>query len=399
VTGPVDDGRLVEGREETLRKCYRVLEAYGKVYGAERFVECKSCHWVTSCGLRFVKSMFMVLEGLASNDLKSRVPLTANPRPPQRSIPLVEKLVGRYLYSKQRRLESLLLRLGLIDPDAFTCTPYYIGNKPSYGDILAWAESSAVIYANSVLGARTNRNSSIVELLSGVTGETPLFGLLLDENRKANWLVEVRTSSKPSPFILGSLIGKSVLDGVPYIVGLDKWEFEEYELKDMGAAMAVWGAVGLFHAENLTPEAVENGRKILRGDHKVLRVGDEELSKMKKEMEAKAAPGKPDLAIIGCPHLSREQLDSFARELSEAELKTRTLLLAAPKIVREFKSTKLYSKLRDAGGDVDSFCPLMLTNIPTSKRLKILTNSGKLSYYSHAVFMDTPQLLSYLRGE
>ena len=387
-------------KEAIEKKCRDILESYGRVYGAERMVECKSCHFVTSCGLRFVKSMFAILQELVDAGLRCKVPLTANPRPlDPKAYPLVERLVGGYIYGKQQLLESLLLKLGLMHPDAYTCTPYYIGNKPSYGDVLAWAESSAVIYANSVLGARTNRNSSMVEIMSGVLGVTPEFGLLLDENRKAGWLVEVRTSQRPNFFALGSLIGKTLGEDVPYIVGLEKWEVKEYELKDMGAAMAVWGAVGLFHVEGVTPEAVEMGRRLLRSEYRTLVVDDKAL----KEMEALMSKGqrleKPDLVVIGCPHLSKEQLASWAERLEGRRMVSKTLLLAAPPIASELRSSRTYTRLREAGVELSSICPLMLTNVPTSKRLSIATNSGKLAYYSHAVYVADDELVArFSRG-
>ncbi len=382
------------GSERVLEKCRTTVESYGRIYGAMRTVECKSCHFVTSCGLRFVKSMFDVLGQLAEAGLKSKVPLTANPRPLDRKqYPFLERLVGGYLYSKQEQLEDLLLRLGLMDREAFTCTPYYIGNKPSYGDVLAWAESSAVIYANSVIGARTNRNSSIIEIFSGILGETPEFGLLLDENRRASWLVEVKTSSKPDPFILGSLIGKTVGEDVPYITGLEKWGLEEYELKDMGSAMASWGAVGLFHAEGLTAEAREEGARLIKDTHRRLVVDDKALKEMEAEMAKGASPEKTDLIIIGCPHLSREQVSHWARRLEDRKFIKRTLMLAAPKIISDVKGSKDYQRLREAGVRLSSICPLMFTNIPTSKRLHIATVSGKLAYYSHAVFFREDALV------
>ena len=376
-----------------LGRCRSTVESYGRVYGATRMVECKSCHFVTSCGLRFVKSMFDVLGQLVDADLKCKVPLTANPRPLDKQYPLVERLVGSYLYSRQEQLEQLLLKLGLMDRDAFTCTPYYIGNRPSYGDVLAWAESSAVIYANSVLGARTNRNSSIIEILSGILGETPEFGLLVDENRKASWLVEVKTSTRPDPFVLGSLVGKTAGEDVPYLTGLEKWDIKEYELKDMGSAMASWGAVGLFHAEGLTAEAREEDSRLLKENYKRIVVDDAALREMEMNMAKREALQKPDIIFIGCPHLSPEQISEWARRLEGRRFTTTTLMLAAPKIVSEVKNSKDYERLREAGVRLSSICPLMFTNIPTSRRLRIATTSGKLAYYSHAVFFRGEDLV------
>ncbi|MEM0318307.1 MAG: aconitase X [Candidatus Nezhaarchaeales archaeon] len=385
----------VKSAENLVEKMKATLLDYGKVYGSERLVECKSCHFVTSCGLRFVKSMFTIMQKLADAGLKCKVPLTANPRPlDTKAYPLLERLVGSYLYGKQSLLESLLLKLGLISRDAFTCTPYYIGNKPEYGEVVAWAESSAVIYANSVIGARTNRNSAMIELFSGILGLTPEFGLLLDENRKASWLIEVKTTSRPKFFVLGSLIGKTILEDIPYIVGLDRWDVNEYELKDMGAAMASWGAVGLFHVEEVTPEAKEKERsKLLEEGYRRLVVDDLSMKEMEALMRKGEHDSEPDLIVIGCPHLSKEQIADWVRKVEGRRFTRRTLMLAAPKIIDEVKNSRDYMRLQNAGVCLSSICPLMFTNIPITKRLRIVTNSGKLAYYSHAIFMDDSQLL------
>ena len=123
------------------------------------------------------------------------------------------------------------------------------GNKPNKGDILSWAESSAVVYANSVLGARCNRNSGMIELMGSIAGFVPEFGLLLDEERKATWIVEVKCEHKPEAQLLGSAIGMKVMEEVPYVKGLDKWLGTELDeeacayLKDFGAATASNGTL------------------------------------------------------------------------------------------------------------------------------------------------------------
>lgn len=168
----------------------------------------------------------------------------------------------------QKEYESQLKALGLKDDNAFTCACYLpqVGNTPGKGDVLSWAESSAVVYANSVLGARCNRNSAFIDLFGSILGKVPYFGLLTDEGRKATWVIDVRCTEKPEAQILGSAIGLKVVEDVPYIKGLDKYlhsldDSSRAYLKDMGAAAASNGAVGLYHVENITPEAVDHGRK------------------------------------------------------------------------------------------------------------------------------------------
>ena len=158
-----------------------------------------------------------------------------------------------------------------MDRDAFTCACYMdqVGNTPQEGEVLSWSESSAVVYANSVLGARCNRNSGIIDLMGSVVGYVPYFGLLTDEGRKAAWIVEIKTTKKPEAQLLGSAIGMKVMEDVPYIVGLDQWlggtldDAAKTYLKDFGAATASNGAVGLYHVEGITPEAVRQGRELI----------------------------------------------------------------------------------------------------------------------------------------
>ena len=199
---------------------------------------------------------------------------SVDPRPLDKNVPanFLQNLVfNKFMYTKQDFYEGQLEKLGLMDKDAFSCTCYMdeVGNKPGKGDVLSWAESSAVVYANSVLGARCNRNSGIIDIMGSIVGYVPYFGLLTDEGRKATWVVKVQTTKKPEAQLLGSAIGMKVMEDVPFVVGLDQWIGTELNdaacayLKDFGAATASNGAVGLYHIQNLTPEAVEMGEALI----------------------------------------------------------------------------------------------------------------------------------------
>lgn len=183
---------------------------------------------------------------------------TAAPKPLDPRVPssLLDDLVfKKIMYTQQKRYEEQMRKLGITDDDDYTCACYLdqVGNTPKKGDVLSWAESSAVVYANSVLGARCNRNSGMIELMGSIAGFVPEFGLLTDEGRKAGWVVELRCQSKPEAQLLGSAIGMKVMEEVPYVKGLDAWLGNELNdeakayLKDFGAATASNGAVGLYH--------------------------------------------------------------------------------------------------------------------------------------------------------
>src|SRR5690554_2889126 len=288
-----DEKEVLEGKQgETLQKVMASVVLYGQVFGAKRLAPLDGpVHLVTSFGIPLLTPVFEMMDELIAHGLKSKGAFTVDPRPLDYAnvkCSLLEKLVFKIMYGKQREYEEQLKKVGLKNENAFTCTCYLpeVGNIPGKGDILAWAESSAVVYANSVLGARSNRNSGIIELLCGILGRAPEFGLLTDKGRQAEWLVEVKTSKAPNAQVLGSAVGMKVVEDVPYITGLDQFlgagltpDTCDY-LKDMGAASASNGAVGLYHVEHITPEAVESQRSLLTKDYRRYVIDDEEIDRV-----------------------------------------------------------------------------------------------------------------------
>ena len=259
-------------RGEVMAKIMKTLVMYGDAFGAERMVPVTSKygHTVISFGIGVMEPVYDLYDKILEAGISSEQKFTADPKPLDPNVPstLLDDLVfKKFMYSQQERYESQLKKLGITKDEDFTCACYLdqVGNIPQKGDVLSWAESSAVVYANSVLGARCNRNSGILELMGSIAGFVPEFGLLTDEGRKADWIVEVRCKNKPEAQLLGSAIGMKVMEEVPYVKGLDKWLGTELNdnakayLKDFGAATASNGAVGLYHIENLTPAAVEQG--------------------------------------------------------------------------------------------------------------------------------------------
>ena len=272
---PEQQAMLNGEKGETMAKVVKTLVMYGETFGAKRMVPITSKygHTVISFGLKVMKPVYDLYQEIIDAGLTADQKFTADPKPLDKHVPssLIEDLVfKKFMYTVQDDYEKQLVQLGITNDDDYTCTCYLdqVGNKPNKGDILSWAESSAVVYANSVLGARCNRNSGMIELMGSIAGFVPEFGLLLDEERKATWIVEVKCEHKPEAQLLGSAIGMKVMEEVPYVKGLDKWLGTELDeeacayLKDFGAATASNGAVGLYHIENLTPEAVEQGEGI-----------------------------------------------------------------------------------------------------------------------------------------
>ena len=410
--------RMLDGSEgETMAKVMKTLVMYGDTFGAERMVKVTSLHGhlVTSFGLNMMGAVYDLMDDLIRSNALSRQSFSADPRPMDPNVPanLLQKAVFQYMYSRQKSYEKQLEQLGLMRRDAFTCACYFdeVGNKPKEGDILSWAESSAVVYANSVLGARCNRNSGIIELFGSIAGYVPEFGLLTDEGRKASWIVEVKTSKKPEAQLLGSAIGMKIMEDVPYIKGLDRWIGTELDeaacdyLKDMGAAAASNGAVGLYHVDHLTPEAKRLGESLILENAKTFVIDDAVLAQTQENYPVIWADrdAAPKLAFIGCPHLSLAQLNDWTARITaalKAEGRTTvavpTVLTTAPAVAEKFRQTEAFQELQKTGAVLSSICALMYMNNPLCGKMPVITCSNKLRTYSTARYYTEDELLELI---
>lgn len=400
---------------EVYAKVMKSLVMFGDAFDATKMVPVTSKynHLVTSFGLAMLDPVYDLMDKLIDAGALSGQKFTADPRPLDDNVPsnIIQNLVfKKFMYSKQAFYEEQLKKLGLLDDDAFTCTCYMheVGNTPNKGDVLSWSESSAVVYANSVLGARCNRNSGIMDLMGSIVGYVPYFGLLTDEGRKATWKVIIKTTKKPEAQLLGSAIGMKVMEDVPYVVGLDKWigselneEAKSY-LKDFGAATASNGAVGLYHIDKLTPEAVEFGESLLTNDAKEYIIDDAELERVKDSYPViwKNKDAKPKLCFMGCPHMSLQQLkdwtDRVEKSLKEAgnkQVLIPTVFTAAPGVIKQFKNTPDYARLEKTGVILSYICPLMYMNNPLCKSMPVITSSNKLRTYTTARFYTEEEIL------
>ena len=227
---PEEEEILNGGKGETMAKVMKTLVMYGDAFGATKMVPVtsKMGHLVTSFGLGVMQPVYDLMDQLIAGGALSSQKFSVDPKPLDPNVPssfLKNIVFKKFMYNMQDSYDAQLAKLGLIDSKSYTCTCYMdeVGNTPKKGDVLSWAESSAVVYANSVLGARCNRNSGIIELFGSIVGRVPYFGLVTDEGRKATWIVEVKTTKKPEAQILGSAIGMKVMEDVPYVKGLDKW--------------------------------------------------------------------------------------------------------------------------------------------------------------------------------
>ncbi|MBE6596689.1 MAG: DUF521 domain-containing protein [Ruminococcaceae bacterium] len=401
---------------ETMAKVMKTLVRYGDAFEAEKLVPITSSynHLVTSFGLKVMSPVYDLMQQLLDAGVTSGQKFSVDPRPLDKNVPanFLQNLVfNKFMYTKQDFYEGQLKELGLLDDDAFSCTCYMdeVGNKPKKGDVLSWAESSAVVYANSVLGARCNRNSGIIDIMGSIVGYVPYFGLLTDEGRKATWVVRIKTTKKPEAQLLGSAIGMKVMEDVPYVIGLDEWIGNELNdaacayLKDFGAATASNGAVGLYHIANLTPEAVEQGESLIADGAKEYVIDDAELERVKNNYPViwKDPEAAPKLCFVGCPHLSLEQLKDWTDKI-EAGLKESgakkvtipTVLTAAPKVLEAFGKTEYAERLKATGVITSYICPLMYMNNPLCKKMPVITSSNKLRTYTSARYYTDEEILS-----
>ena len=406
---------ILNGNEgETKAKILKTLVLFGDAVGATNFIPIDCCgHLVTSFGLKMIDPVYKIMDEIIAAGLKAPNGFTVDPRPydfENVKCNFLEKLIfTKFMYSKQADYEAQLEKVGL-KKNAFTCTCYLpeVGNVPKKGEVIGWAESSAVVYANSVLGARCNRNSGMIELMGSIAGFVPEFGLLLDEERKATWVVEVKCEHKPEAQLLGSAIGMKVMEEVPYVKGLDKWLGTELDdeacayLKDFGAATASNGAVGLYHIENLTPEAVEQGESIIAENAQVYVIDDAELERVKASYPViwKNPDADPQLCFVGCPHLTLRQLidwtQNVGKQLTANGLKkvtVPTVFTASTPVIKEFEKTPYAKQLKRQGIILSYICPLMYMNNPLCKKKAVITCSNKLRTYTSARYYTEAEIL------
>jgi len=402
-------------RGETMAKVMKTLVMYGETFGADKMVPVTSQynHLVTSFGLKMMKPVFDLMQQLIDAGAVSGQKFSVDPRPLDKNVPanfLQNFIFNNFMYSKQESYEKQLQELGLMNDDAFTCACYLdqVGNSPKKGEVLSWAESSAVVYANSVLGARCNRNSGIMDIMGSIAGFVPHFGLLTDEGRKATWIVQVKTSKKPEAQLLGSAIGMKVMEDVPFITGMEAWLGTELNdencayLKDFGAATASNGAVGLYHIENLTPEAKELGASLVAPGAKVYIIDDAELKRVQENYPViwKDPNAKPKLCFIGCPHMSLQQLKDWTvavekglKEGGNQKVLIPTVFTTAPAVKEEFEQTEYAARLKATGVILSYICPLMYMNNPLAGKMPVITCSNKLRTYTTARYYTEAEIL------
>ncbi len=393
-----EERRILDGAGgEPQRIALGVLVKLGEVYGADRLVEIASAHLVASSYQIAGEAGIEIYTRLAEQGARVKVRTTSDPG----SIDFARwrdfKTPAEYA-ERQIRIAELLDRMGVIP--TWTCTPYTTFNVPRFGEDLGWSESSAVIFANSVIGARTNRLAAYVDLCAALTGRVPRFGLHLPERRRGEVLFELDPDLSAGfadhyfP-ALGYLVGQRVGDRIPVIAGLPRATFDQ--LKAFGAAAAASGSVALYHMVGITPEA-RTMEEAFGGRPPVerLRVGRQEIARILDQMST-GEGGPVDVVGVGCPHASIDQMRRYAALLDGKRVHPGVQLwVCTNSVVEEMARRMGYVQVIErAGGRLmvgtcHNDCPLGAWGFR-----RLATDSGKFAYYtpttvgSECVFTST----------
>ncbi len=347
--------------------CMKILVKLGELFDASRLIPIDSVH-VSGVSYKTLGEAPMdFLEALADDGEKVSVEATLNPQSFDPEI-LAERL-PKNLVEMQLKICEIFDRLGF--QKSFTCTPYYI-KRPSKGAHLAWAESSAVIYANSVLGAWTNREGGPSALAAAIIGKTPDCGIHKAENRKPKVAVEIGASleNEVDYGALGIFLGKILEDKIPLIKGLKNLSLED--LKQMGAALASAGMVNMFH--------YREGVEVKEGLEKIT-VEPKDIKKTVAELTTTSTP-KPDLVFIGCPHCSLREIKEIANAIGNRKVRSDIeFWICASRPIKE-KARAYISKIEASGAKLLTDTCAVVTWTDKLGIKTIMTNSAKTAYYA-----------------
>lgn len=374
--------RLLEEGTPAQRKAMGILVALGEIYGAQDLVPITSAH-VSGASYKLIGDPGLEFLEDFARDARVVVPTTVNPLGTDlaqwRDLGVPEEFAA-----KQARIARAYEAMGV--RPTYSCTPYLLGSRPSLGEHVAWSESNAVVFANSVLGARTNREGGPSALAAAIVGATPNVGLHLDEGRQPTVVFDVRTKVEGVGFsLLGLLAGEETGDGLPYFRG---FRATEEDLKWLGAAVSSSGACGMFHLERVTPEWRTARTKGLRH----VRVTKEDLDEVRKRY----SDGKEaDLIALGSPQLSAEELRSIAALVDRSPPRI-PLWVFTSRVVRDACPDAVATIERHGGRVLADTC--LEVTLLEHRFNTVATPSGKGAYYlpslcKQKVILDDVQAL------
>jgi predicted aconitase len=357
-----------------IQKAMEIVVALGKIYGATKLVPVTSVQVAGVSYKNLGQAGLDFLREWAAEGARVRVPTTLNPA--GMDLQAWRELGIPETFARRQEAVIEAYRAMGISPTC-SCTPYLVGNVPGFGEHVAWAESSAVSFANSVLGARTNREGGPSALAAAITGRTAAYGLHLDENRLARYLVDVRCPLRSEADLgaLGYLIGQKVRNAVPYLT-LPSFHPSILPLKTLGAAMAASGAVALYHVAGVTPEA--RHANMLAPDAQRMVIAD--LSPAYAALNAPVE--KIDLVSIGCPHASLEEIAEIARAVEGKRLQAALWITTARQIKEKAAEAGYMATIEAAGGRLVADTCLVVAPIDALGFRTLATNSAKMAFYA-----------------
>jgi len=371
---------MLDGKEGyAVRKSMEILVALGEIFGAKRLIDVGSVqvagvsyHNLGDAGLEFLNSL--------AADGKVKVLTTLNPA--GMDLENWQQLgITQDFAEKQNQVIDAFERMGILV--SCTCTPYLIGNLPLYGEHIAWSESSAVTFANSVLGARTNREGGPSALAAAFVGKTPCYGLHLDENRIPDIHVQVNAQlSRISDWgALGYAIGKKAENKIPYITGIKKAELDE--LKSFCASIVTYGAKPLFYIKGITP-----GAELQTQPANTVTIEEADLKNAYDNINDEV--NDIDFVCVGCPHCSIKEIQEIAGLIKGKKVKDNVeLWIATSRTAKQLSDKRGYTAIIEAAGGKFA-CDTCMAVAPLKGRFKALaTTSAKGCFYSRQNLMKT----------
>jgi predicted aconitase len=372
--------KMLAGEEGyAVRKSMEILVALGDIYGAKQLIKVGSVqvagvsyHNLGDAGLEFLNEL--------AKDGKVKVLTTLNPAGMDlenwKNLGIDEEFA-----EKQNLVIDAFRKMGIII--SCTCTPYLIGNLPRYGEHVAWSESSAVTFANSVIGAKTNREGGPSALAAAFVGKTPCYGLHLDENRVPDVHVQVTASLKKLPDwgALGYCIGKKAESKIPYITGIKDAELDE--LKSFCASVVTYGSKPLFYMQDITP-----GSDSHQPPKEKVTIEDKDIKEAYKNINDEVTD--IDLVCIGCPHCSIKEIAEIAELLEDKKIAPNTeFWVATSRSAKQIADKRGYTEIIERAG-AKFACDTCMAVAPLEGRFRaVATTSAKGCYYSRQNKMMT----------
>ena len=374
---------ILAGKQGNMvAKCLKTMIDIGETMGATRMVPISFGHITGTFAMSTFHGYYELLDRLVDAGCKVKVPTTTNPHPGREF-----SFLNRRLYRPQIHHEECMRKLGVIQN--YSCVAYYEENTPPLGAIGGCGESSVVVYMNSALGARTNIWGVLTDFYQSISGFTPEFGLLLDENRVGKVLFDISELQDPDPDALGLFVGYKAVDRLPVIT---HHPFDKLQLKHLLSAANSSGAARLVHVEGVTPEAPDiktamDGKEPVE----VFKVKQSDLDALRASRKVQ---DETDVVVYGCPQMTLHEVLELAPHFIGRFVEKRTLFSMVPRDLELLKRHDEYEQLQLAGVELVPACPLTYLTLRDPGLKNVLTNSGKLHYYlAGAQFATTEDTL------